>query len=47
MNWSPKNRRRIATAVPGATLHVLEGGTPFLWYEHRTDIPANLASMMD
>ncbi|HEX4218304.1 MAG TPA: alpha/beta hydrolase, partial [Acidimicrobiales bacterium] len=28
--------RRLAGAVPGARLHLVEGGTHFLWYEHWT-----------
>jgi pimeloyl-ACP methyl ester carboxylesterase len=35
---------RLAEAVPGATLHLVEGGTHFLWYEHWTDILSSLAS---
>lgn len=34
--------RRLAEAVPGATLHLVEGGTHFLWYEHWSEILAAL-----
>jgi pimeloyl-ACP methyl ester carboxylesterase len=34
--------RRLAEAVPGATLHLLDGGTHFLWYEHWSDILGGL-----
>jgi pimeloyl-ACP methyl ester carboxylesterase len=36
--------RRLAADVPGATLHLVEDGTHFLWYEHWTDIFQNLAA---
>ncbi|MGH9090056.1 MAG: alpha/beta fold hydrolase [Acidimicrobiales bacterium] len=36
--------RRLAGAVPGASLHLVEGGTHFLWYEHWTDILSTMAS---
>ncbi len=37
--------RRLAEAVPASTLHLVEGGTHFLWYEHWTDILGCLASV--
>jgi pimeloyl-ACP methyl ester carboxylesterase len=33
---------RLAAAVPGATLHIVEGGTHFLWYDHWSEILAAL-----
>jgi pimeloyl-ACP methyl ester carboxylesterase len=30
--------RRLSAAVPGATLHLIEGGTHFLWYDHWAEI---------
>jgi pimeloyl-ACP methyl ester carboxylesterase len=35
--------RRLAAGVPDATLHLVEGGTHFLWYEHWADIFQSLA----
>jgi pimeloyl-ACP methyl ester carboxylesterase len=35
---------RLAGAVPGATLHLVEGGTHFLWYDNWTDILGTMAS---
>jgi pimeloyl-ACP methyl ester carboxylesterase len=35
--------RCLAVAVPGASLHLVEGGTHFLWYEHWTDILSTTA----
>jgi pimeloyl-ACP methyl ester carboxylesterase len=35
---------RLAAAVPGATLHIVEGGTHFLWYEHWTEILGGLVA---
>lgn len=34
--------RRLSEEVPGATLHLVDGGTHFLWYEHWTDILGGL-----
>lgn len=36
--------RHLAAAVPGAQLHLVEGGSHFLWYEHWTDILGTLAA---
>jgi pimeloyl-ACP methyl ester carboxylesterase len=36
--------RRLAAKVPDATLHLVEGGTHFLWYQHWADIFDSLAS---
>ena len=35
--------RRLADAVPGATLHLVEGGTHFLWYDHWAEILGAMA----
>jgi pimeloyl-ACP methyl ester carboxylesterase len=36
--------RRLAAEVPGATLHLVEDGTHFLWYEHWSEILGSVAS---